>query len=287
VISGSGAVTLDKEGLRVAGRTEVQRAEITLLRDADAPVLAGDVRIKGRKPPAEARVPSRVKLEMDVDFGDKFVVKASNLEARGSSGPALLAGGFQSRITGAIRITSDEAGIPQARGTLRLVDGTYTALGQRLEVVRGTLTFSGPLDNPAFDVLAMRTRQAVEAGVEITGSARAPRVRLVSQPEVPDNEKLSWLAFGRGGQNVDRTMTSVSQLSSPVASFGMQLTRNLYVAYEQSTTGASETMRIYTRLTDHIALQARAGGVSSFHVFYNFTLDRPPRSPPTVPTAPR
>jgi hypothetical protein len=81
----------------------------------------------------------------------------------------------------------------------------WTALrryGQQLDIERGNLHFRGLLDNPALDVRAMRRGPAVEAGVEIGGNAKKPVVRLVSEPEVPDAEKLSWLVLGHGSEQM-------------------------------------------------------------------------------------
>jgi len=56
--------------------------------------------------------------------------------------------------------------------------------------------FNGTIDNPQLDIVALRRNQTVEAGVALTGTVLSPRVRLTSQPEVPDAEKLSWLVLG-------------------------------------------------------------------------------------------
>ena len=55
-----------------------------------------------------------------------------------------------------------------------------------------------PLDNPALDIVALRKNLAVEAGVEVTGTVKVPRIQLISNPPVPDGEKLSWLMTGQG-----------------------------------------------------------------------------------------
>ncbi len=47
------------------------------------------------------------------------------------------------------------------------------------------------------NIRAVRRNLPVEAGVEVTGTVQAPRVRLVSTPNVPDAEKLSWLVLGQ------------------------------------------------------------------------------------------
>ena len=48
----------------------------------------------------------------------------------------------------------------------------------------------------SLNILAVRENLPVEAGVEVTGTAQRPSIRLVSTPDVPDTEKLSWLVLG-------------------------------------------------------------------------------------------
>src|SRR5699024_8793026 len=63
---------------------------------------------------------------------------------------------------------------------------------------RGTITFQGDITNPILSIEALRTGQAIEAGVRVGGTAKRPRIDLVSYPDVNDIEKLSWLLFGHG-----------------------------------------------------------------------------------------
>ena len=106
--------------------------------------------------------------------------------------------GLDTRLAGRVHVMTSPLGTLNAKGTIRAVSGTYYVFGQRLDIDRGRLLFDGPVDNPALDVVALRRNVAVEAGVELTGTVRVPRVRLVSNPPVPDNEKLSWLLTGQG-----------------------------------------------------------------------------------------
>ncbi|MDQ2988076.1 MAG: translocation/assembly module TamB domain-containing protein, partial [Pseudomonadota bacterium] len=102
-------------------------------------------------------------------------------------------------------------------GTIRVVNGTYAAYGQKLAIERGVLSFSGPYDNPALNILAVRKRPEgeqltetnVEAGVQIRGTALAPDAKLVSTPTVPDSEKLSWLVLGHGMEGTSGNETGV------------------------------------------------------------------------------
>ncbi|OYU44431.1 MAG: hypothetical protein CFE44_12990 [Burkholderiales bacterium PBB4] len=86
-------------------------------------------------------------------------------------------------------------------GTLRTSLGTYKAYGQQLDIEEGVLRFSGPYDNPALDILAIRPNLTQRVGVQISGTALLPVVRLYADPDLPDSEKLAWLLLGRSGAN--------------------------------------------------------------------------------------
>ena len=75
--------------------------------------------------------------------------------------------------------------------------GEYRAYGQRLDIERGIVRFTGAVDNPALDILAIRPNMLQRVGVQVTGNALAPYVRLYAEPDMPDAEKLSWLVTGR------------------------------------------------------------------------------------------
>ena len=100
-----------------------------------------------------------------------------------------------------MRLTGTPGPGLKAEGVIRTVSGTYDGYGQELTIERGVLTFQGPLDNPRLNVLALRKGLPVEAGVEVLGTMTRPRVRLVSVPDVPEPEKLSWLVLGRGASD--------------------------------------------------------------------------------------
>ncbi len=106
--------------------------------------------------------------------------------------------GLDARLDGSLHVTGEIGTALRGQGTIRAVGGTYQGYGQSLSIERGILSFNGPLDNPRIDVLALRKGLPVEAGVEIVGTTTHPRVRLVSTPDVPEPEKLSWLVLGRG-----------------------------------------------------------------------------------------
>src|SRR5690554_7185219 len=84
-----------------------------------------------------------------------------------------------------------------ATGSNAKEGGVYKGYGQDLTIDRGMINFHGELRNPGLNIVALRKGLEVEAGVSVTGTARRPVIRLVSQPDVPDPAKLSWIMLGR------------------------------------------------------------------------------------------
>ena len=104
-----------------------------------------------------------------------------------------------------MKVTTGPTGALRGRGTIRTVFGTYYAFGQKLTIDRGRLIFDGPLEDPALDVVALRKNLAVEAGVELSGTVKVPRVRITSNPPVAENEALAWLITGQGLSGTGRS----------------------------------------------------------------------------------
>ncbi|MCZ8016941.1 MAG: translocation/assembly module TamB domain-containing protein [Limnobacter sp.] len=173
--------------------------------------LGDDVFIKGRSEVVGAGLP--IDLQLQANLGNLFYLNAEGLRTRLTGGLRLVmlegVGGSGQRRSGR-RLT--------ATGTIQAVDGTYRAYGQDLTIDRGVVNFQGPLDNPGLNVRAVRKGVAVEAGVEVTGTAQRPKVTLVSEPAVPDSEKLSWMIIGRGSNSADRDSTLL--LTAAAAIFG-------------------------------------------------------------------
>jgi len=115
--------------------------------------------------------------------------------------------GIDTHLRGALKLSTPN-GLPHITGTVSTVDGTYAAYGQKLVIERGSISFTGPVDNPRLDIQAMRPQSPlasasdVKVGVLITGTAQDPRVRLYSEPTMSETEKLSWLVLGRGSNGL-------------------------------------------------------------------------------------
>ncbi|WP_415767612.1 translocation/assembly module TamB domain-containing protein [Paraburkholderia sp. J69-1] len=130
----------------------------------------------------------------------------------------------------------------RAVGNVRVTEGsTYTAFGRKLNIENGFFTFNGPVANPGINILAMRRNQQVEAGVQVTGTVQAPVAKLISEPNVPDNEKLSWLLFGHGtdqGNNVGQQSAMTTALALLGSASGKRIAQE--VGLDEFSIGRSE-----------------------------------------------
>ncbi|MFZ6658303.1 translocation/assembly module TamB domain-containing protein [Undibacterium sp. TJN19] len=134
--------------------------------------------------------------------------------------------GLDTGLEGSLRLRSIDGNPLQANGSIRTVKGMYEGYGQQLAIERGILNFQGPPANPGLNIRALRQGLPVEAGVEIVGTVAAPQVRLVSEPSVPDSEKLSWLVLGRGSDQLAGSDASLL-MSAATAIFGGDGSRNV------------------------------------------------------------
>ncbi|TXL68662.1 translocation/assembly module TamB domain-containing protein [Zeimonas arvi] len=218
VVSGDTRIESRAAELQWTGKIRADEGLIEL-RGGEAPSLPGDVVIvdasappaprgagaagsaAAQSGPAQSESALRLGADLEVDLGERIRVRGSGVDAR---------------LAGTLRLRGTLPDAPRATGTVRIRDGTYTAYGQKLEISRGRVIFNGPLDNPVLDITAMRRGPAVEAGVAVTGTVLSPRVKLVSEPEVPDSQKLSWLVLGVGPEDA-RTGGQVAALQAAAA----------------------------------------------------------------------
>jgi translocation and assembly module TamB len=300
VASGEGTLALVAGKLDLLGSVTLDQGFIAY-QPTTGGLLADDVVVIGRprRPPQGAGLGDLpLKLDLDLDLGTQFTFTGEGLDTG---------------LRGKVRIATRPDGVLDARGTISAVNGTYFALGQKLTIDRGQLIFDGPVDNPALDVVALRKNLAVEAGVALTGTVRVPQVRLVSNPPVPDNEKLAWLMTGQGLDRasrgdlaalsaasvalVDRGQLPITQqianriglddisvresgvaaatgaTGGQVVAFGKRISDRLTLVYEQGLTVATNALRIEYALTQTLTLRAEAGVVGSFGIYYRRNFD--------------
>jgi translocation and assembly module TamB len=196
----------------------------------------------------------------------------------------------------------------RAVGNVRVTQGsTYTAFGRKLNIENGFFTFNGPVANPGINILAMRRNQQVEAGVQVTGTVQFPVAKLVSEPNVADNEKLSWLLFGHGtdqGNNLGQQSTMTTALALLGSASGKRIAQTfgldefsigrsevgltdpqvvmvskainewLVVGYEQGLQSASNAIKATVNLTRYWSVAAYGGTFDGIELLYTRRFDR-------------
>lgn len=183
MISGELHINVPYPAVELSGKIDVDAGWIDLDMLSSVPTVDGDVVVvrKGQKQP-ENTAPMDVSMDLQVGLGPRFYITGY---------------GVNSGLVGDLRLRMNE-GKFTAQGVLRTRGGAISAYGQRLQLRQGTITFQGDITSPILNIEALRTGQAVQAGVRVAGTARRPRIDLVSYPEVSEVEKLSWLLLGRG-----------------------------------------------------------------------------------------
>ncbi len=225
VLSGDTQVLADTQSLRWVGKLQADEGLIEL-RSAGVPELPSDVIIvnakKGKSDPkdegAQASLARAASSQIAALTQDSPLRLSADLEVDLGKNLRVVGGGVDARLEGLLSLKGTLPQQPRAVGIVTVKEGTYLAYGQKLEVTRGILRFQGELDNPSLDLVALRRFLPVEPGVQVTGTALNPRIKLTSSPEVSDAEKLSWLVLGTG---IDDARTGTQSLALQQAAFSL------------------------------------------------------------------
>jgi translocation and assembly module TamB len=103
--------------------------------------------------------------------------------------------GLDAELGGELRITGTSADVVPT-GAFNLIRGRLDILGRRLLLTEAQLQLEGDFD-PFLTVAASTVSDGITASVRIEGSASNPQVSFTSSPELPEEEVLAQLLFGR------------------------------------------------------------------------------------------
>ncbi|WP_313303089.1 translocation/assembly module TamB domain-containing protein [Diaphorobacter sp.] len=311
-VSGPLQARLDNGQFVLRGNITVDRATI-ILPEESAPSLDKDVVVHtaaSRKAEAEAAKLQQQKTAKANARAETRKLPDILVQLNMGRDFALQGFGITTRLRGGLEIKGANipGGPPRITGEIRTEQGRYRAWGQSLDVESGLIRFNGPYDNPSLDILAIRPNIAVRAGVQVLGTARAPRVALYSDPDLPDAEKLSWVVMGRdpstggaesallqqaalallaggnsgsgkiaGSLGLDevgfRGPTEGTDASGAALTLGKRLSDKLYVTYEQSLSGAMGTIYIFYDLSRRLTLRGQTGATSAVDLIYTVRKD--------------
>ncbi|OXS29262.1 MAG: hypothetical protein BCS36_12420 [Desulfovibrio sp. MES5] len=94
---------------------------------------------------------------------------------------------------------------PQITGQITAVKGTFDFLTKVFKLSRGTITFAGgALSNPLLDIKLSNETPNLTSYVTISGTVRKMKLTLSSEPEMPRDEILAQILFGKSTNELGR-----------------------------------------------------------------------------------
>ncbi|MBW3617442.1 MAG: translocation/assembly module TamB domain-containing protein [Proteobacteria bacterium] len=105
---------------------------------------------------------------------------------------------------------------PDLSGTARVVRGEYEFAGRRFEFDRrGTIRLDETPAGIRLDLVAVREDPTLTAEVRVRGTAAQPEITLTSRPQLPQDEILSQVLFGRSASQL--SALEAAQLASALS----------------------------------------------------------------------
>ncbi|MGA8706372.1 MAG: translocation/assembly module TamB domain-containing protein, partial [Steroidobacteraceae bacterium] len=289
------SVRLEGQRIDVQGQVELPYARIAPANLTNAVLPSGDEVIVKTVQAADPR-PAQVKVYSDITLvlGERVTVNTA---------------GLSGRLSGSIRVATDDSGISRGSGELKVEEGKYLAYGRNLDVQRGRLLFSnGLMGDPGLDLRAVKKFPDITAGVNVRGTLRSPRMTFFSEPEVAQSQIVSLLLAGGSLENVQNTSTAPDPTLRNSASradlmqggailaqqiggkydfeagveqdldnetslvLGRYLSPRLYVSYGVGLAEAINTVKMRYTIGDHWTVKTEAGTQRSADLVY--TIER-------------
>lgn len=205
-LTGKAALTETQEARVIRGAMSVDEAAFSLDNLPASGVRRLDVRWKENL----SDEPEEPVLEKPIQFD--FAINSDRrifIDGRGLTSEW----GMNVNITGS-------PSAPQLNGRATLIRGQLELARRPFVFDNGVVTFDGPPDSAQVEISADREVDGFTARVEVTGSPASPRIELSSTPELPQDEILSRMLFGRSA--MDLTALEAAELASSIATLSGQ-----------------------------------------------------------------
>lgn len=180
----------------IAGTVTVNRAELVVpenlaaasdVADVSHRNASADVRrtiekaLPERGAPVPTARPSVPRLDVRINAPARIFVRGRGLDAE---------------LGGTVRLTGPVTGVSPSGG-FEIIRGRLSILGQRITFDSGRVTLIGDLD-PYVDFTATTPGTDITVTIRVTGRVSDLSIRFTSQPELPQDEVLARLIFGKG-----------------------------------------------------------------------------------------
>lgn len=192
----------------IGGRIDLSSVVVTAPDSLPRAVSTLDIQ---RKNASDAVLAQDERLARSSTSGDGGVRLALTVAAPSS---ILVRGrGIDARLGGALQLNG-RSSAPNAVGGFDLESGTVDLAGRKLRFTSGTLSFTGSL-TPFADLLATASAQSSTVSVRVFGPVDALEFGFSSVPDLPEDEVLALLVFGRSLANL--SPLQIAQLAQSVA----------------------------------------------------------------------
>lgn len=295
-VSPDARVVLRDGQFRVSGAMLVPRATIRLKKIEESAVQPSpDTIVHGRDLLVAQKAPPLFVLDgLQVRLGERVTFEGF---------------GLKTGLTGALRLDQSLGADPTlvtGDGVVSLRDGQFTAFGQKLEIERGSLIFSGVVTDPGLDVKASRDvdyeGREVTVGVLLSGNLSRIQTRVFSEPAMGELDALSYLTTGKplsaagagdrslvassalslglsqalpvvqqlgSALRVDEVAFGTSESGDTAVVVGEQLGKNLFIRYSYGIFDKLGTVQATYKLGRRVSIEASSGQEQALDLIYS------------------
>jgi len=209
--------------------------------------------------------------------------------------------GLEAQLAGTLDVEHTPAGDWILQGTTTIEEGTFSAYGQTLTIQQGLLVFTGPPDNPALDIRALRVVNDADVTLAITGTAENPQSQVFSEAGLSESEAFAQLLTGRSLEELDESdpealeraaiglglrralptlgrigaalgldelgVQSPGQAEGAVVA-GRQIGDDVYIRYRHGLFDDFSGLELIYRMTERFRLRTQTGTAQSIDVIY-------------------
>ena len=178
----------DKDRMDLTGEIALDRTEIAIPKrfPPDVTVIPvttiNDPAAEASEKSASQKGGTRIQMDLGVNIPDKFFVRGRGLDVE-----------FKGRLT-----VKGPAENPVVRGSLNVVRGTFLCLSRTFKVTSGQIAFDGATPPvPFLNINTQVNAGEITAQVAVSGPADAFKLKLSSQPTLPQDEIMAQILFGQ------------------------------------------------------------------------------------------
>ena len=283
---------------KVEGRFTTETVEVSLLAQLPPNVVSLDVIevkdgvVQEAPPEAEAAPPVDAELDIIVDMPRRVFVRGRGLDSE-----------WAGRIS-----VQGSAAAPQVTGELNVVRGQMSVVGKTFALEEGKVTLpQGANAEPTINVAAVHEGPQLEVTATLSGPVTRPELELTSSPEVPRDEIISRVLFGKSAANlsaaeaaqlalavreltgqgggtdilgfarrslgVDVLRVDTTDDGKAAVEAGKYLTDEVYLGVKQGATPESSAVGVEVELTPNITVESETTGTGVNKSGVRFQLD--------------